>query len=310
MGINTKPRYPFYVSINMNSDISDTNTDSNNNHRSFFLIRLLLALVFLGISVGLVAIVKLALKQLNIFDLVYIRALYVVIMISLVYLGYHLYFRWFEKQKPFEFSRDRFWQELFIGMGIGTGLVTIIVIFLWIVGSYTITGYQFSSLTIMFLLMNIVIGFLEELFTRGIIFRLLEEGIGSWLALIVCAFEVGITHATNPGANTFSTLAVSLEFGVMLTLLYLITRRLWLIIGFHFAWNFTMGGIYGITVSGVETTGLLKSALNGRHLLTGGAFGIEASLPAICLCSIISLVLTIYIIKNKLYRFPMWHSSK
>ncbi len=62
----------------------------------------------------------------------------------------------------------------------------------------------------------------------------------------------------------------------------MLTRRLWLPIGIHFAWNFTQGGIFGSSVSGNQLgEGLLRSTLTGPDWLTGGAFGVEASIAVI-----------------------------
>ena len=49
-------------------------------------------------------------------------------------------------------------------------------------------------------------------------------------------------------------LAIALEAGVMLAAAYLLTGRLWLSMGIHFAWNFTQGGIFGAAVSGRSAT--------------------------------------------------------
>ena len=58
-----------------------------------------------------------------------------------------------------------------------------------------------------------------------------------------------------------------------------------MVIGIHFAWNFTQGGIFGIAVSGQEVEGLFQSTLEGPALLTGGEFGAETSVIAIIICS-------------------------
>jgi hypothetical protein len=64
----------------------------------------------------------------------------------------------------------------------------------------------------------------------------------------------------------------------------MVTRRLWLAIGIHFAWNFTQGGIFGVAVSGIQANGLLQATLSGPELLSGGAFGAEASIIAVIVC--------------------------
>src|SRR3546814_18035113 len=77
----------------------------------------------------------------------------------------------------------------------------------------------------------------------------------------------------------------------MLGAIYMVTRRLWAAVGIHAAWNFTQGGIYGIAISGLDTQGLLVPRITGSDLLTGGALGAAASLPALVLATALRVAL-------------------
>jgi hypothetical protein len=80
-----------------------------------------------------------------------------------------------------------------------------------------------------------------------------------------------------------------LEAGVLLGAAYVVTGRLWLPIGLHIGWNFTKGSVYGMQISGnTADTGLLHGSLTGPRLLTGGAFGPEASIVAVVLCLLVA----------------------
>jgi hypothetical protein len=62
--------------------------------------------------------------------------------------------------------------------------------------------------------------------------------------------------------------------------LYLLTSRLWASIGYHIAWNFTEGYVFGAQVSGTESDPSLyqvRPAAGVDTLWSGGAFGPEAS---------------------------------
>ena len=85
----------------------------------------------------------------------------------------------------------------------------------------------------------------EELAFRGALFRILEESVGTSLALALSAALFGLLHALSPGATVVSTTAIALEAGVLLGAAYALTRNLWFPIGLHFGWNFTEGGIFG-----------------------------------------------------------------
>ncbi len=77
----------------------------------------------------------------------------------------------------------------------------------------------------------------------------------------------------------------------MLAAAYMVTRRLWLCIGIHIAWNFAEGGIFSAAVSGGDTKGLLQAKLIGADWLTGGAFGVEGSVVALAICAAVGILL-------------------
>src|SRR3546814_9285178 len=92
----------------------------------------------------------------------------------------------------------------------------------------------------------------------------------------------------------------------MLGAIYMVTRRLWAAVGIHAAWNFTQGGIYGIAISGLDTQGLLVPRITGSDLLTGGAFGAEASLPALVLATALGVALLVIAYRKGNFVAPFW----
>src|SRR5690606_31926567 len=65
---------------------------------------------------------------------------------------------------------------------------------------------------------------------------------------------------------------------------YLLTRRLWLAIGLHLAWNTLQAGVFSSAVSGTgRQNGLLSVQMHGPDWLTGGAMGVEGSLVSVLL---------------------------
>lgn len=139
----------------------------------------------------------------------------------------------------------------------------------------------------------------EELAFRGGLFRLLEESFGTAIALAVSAVVFGLLHALNPGATIISTAAIALEAGVLLGAAYALTRNLWFPIGLHLGWNFTEGGIFGVSVSGgAAAKGIFSVTLAGRTLLTGGKFGPEASIVATLVCLAFAVVLLVLAVRG------------
>lgn len=169
-----------------------------------------------------------------------------------------------------------------IGLGAGFALMAASVGVATVAGVYRIIGEGDTS-TLLLELISVAImpGFTEELLFRGILFRWLEEFGGSWLALLVTSALFGLAHIMNPNATWFSSFAIAVEAGVLLGGCYMLTRNLWLAMGLHAGGNFTQGEIFDVPVSGIDEHGLVQAQLSGPPLLSGGTFGLEASL--ICL---------------------------
>ncbi len=102
----------------------------------------------------------------------------------------------------------------------------------------------------------------------------------SWglaLAVLLPTLVFAARHANNPHATTISTLNTVLGGG-MFALGYVLTGELALPIGLHIAWNFLLGSVLGLPVSGIRAPALLATAQRGSDLWTGGAYGPEGGL--------------------------------
>jgi len=140
--------------------------------------------------------------------------------------------------------------------------------------------------------LSIQAALVEEVLVRGVILRLLWRAFGPLPAFVISAAIFGIAHLSNPGGTLVAALCVALEAGVMLGAFYALTGRLWVSIGVHAAWNFAQGYLFGAAVSGGSMgPGLASStARSGAATsLTGGAFGPEASLPALLICGCVGV---------------------
>lgn len=134
-----------------------------------------------------------------------------------------------------------------------------------------------------------MVGTFEEILMRGIVFRIVEKSLGSVLALVVSAVLFGIGHLFNEGATILAISNATIA-GLLFATAYMSTRRLWLPIGMHVAWNFTVSQLFSASVSGHEAeTGLLRGLLVGPEWLTGGAFGIEGSVVTTVVITLMAL---------------------
>jgi membrane protease YdiL (CAAX protease family) len=133
------------------------------------------------------------------------------------------------------------------------------------------------------------VAFNEELFARGYPFQRLVEGAGPCVGQLVLAGLFALAHLNNPGMQGATLVWGMLNIGLAAILLgfcYLRTGSLALPIGLHVGWNWTQGSLLGFGVSGTtEFKGAWTPVFHGRpEWLTGGTFGLEASLPCALLC--------------------------
>ena len=179
-----------------------------------------------------------------------------------------------------------------IGVVIGIALFGAVIGNIALLGAYRLEGMGSGSGLIGLLGFMAAAAVTEELLYRGVLFRIIEERTGTWIAMTITAIVFGGSHLLNPHATLWGAIAIAIEAGVLLVAAYVATRKLWLPIGIHFGWNIAASGIFSTTVSGADTPqGLLEATLSGPELITGGAFGPEGSIYSVGLCLIASVVL-------------------
>ena len=207
----------------------------------------------------------------------------------------------------------RFVMDWLKGAGVGAAYLCASVGILALLGGYRITGVAFAGEALAGgLLLHFFVGVFEETLFRGILFRFLEEGFGSWVALTITALVFGFMHLSNPNATVWSASAIALEAGILFGAVYMATRSLWVAMGMHTAWNFLQGTIFGVAVSGVgaPTDSLFKPVIQGNPWLTGGAFGIEASVIAVVLGLGLGIHLLVYAVRQKrIMRGLLWRGG-
>ncbi len=130
----------------------------------------------------------------------------------------------------------------------------------------------------------------EEILFRGFGFQTLLPAFGAAPSVAVCAILFGGLHLMNPN-HTWLGIVNTIGFGAVFGYAFLRSRDLWLPIGLHFGWNFTLP-LFGERVSGLtmNVTGYEMSWTAGA-LWSGGAYGPEASV----LATVVVVVLFLYV---------------
>jgi len=213
----------------------------------------------------------------------------VVVGVALVIALYVLAVRLGEKRRPAELALRPLPLELGAGLAVGGALMAATLGALWAAGWVTIQP-QAVTRWLPALREMIQSGVLEELLFRLVAFRLLWRAFGVWWALALSAALFGGLHLGNPNATLFAGLCIAFEAGILLAAFYVLTGRLWASVGVHAGWNFTQGWVFGAAVSGspggFSGGPLLSQPVAGvPAMLSGGAFGPEASLPALLICT-------------------------
>ncbi|GAA4941076.1 CPBP family intramembrane glutamic endopeptidase [Actinoplanes utahensis] len=131
----------------------------------------------------------------------------------------------------------------------------------------------------------------EEVLFRGVLFRIVEERLGTYLSLTLTGVAFGAMHLFNENATLWGALAIAVEAGFMLAACFAAFRNLWVPIGLHFAWNFLLAGVFTLTSSGNGLgQGLIQVTITGPELFTGGEFGPEGGVAAVGAGTLLTLI--------------------
>ena len=225
---------------------------------------------------------------------------------SFVILTYIYFYSKFEKREIGEFSSKGIKKNILLGLLIGTALqgLTILVICVW--GKFQIISINPFSYIITPFAVAFSVAIFEEILLRGIVFRIIEEKLGSYISLAISAIIFGAAHLLNPDSSLISTLCIGIV-GFMFGAAYIYSRSLWLPIAIHFSWNFVQSGIFGAITSGNEkTSSLFNTNISGDNLITGGAFGPEGTIQATIFWLLVSVILIVLITQQNELIKPFW----
>ena len=226
-----------------------------------------------------------------------------------VIIAYRFFYRKIEKRVVTEMSVKGIVKNLMLGTLIGVMLQSLTVLVIYLNNDFHVVAVNPVSFIIIPFTVAFTVAIFEEILIRGILFRIIEEKLGSYIALTISAIIFGGLHLINTNSSLVSATCVAIEAGLLLGAAYIYSKNLWLPIAIHFAWNFMQSGIFGAITSGNEqTNSLFTTKITGPALITGGAFGPEGTIQAILFCLIATIIFMYLNVKrNKLIR-PYWKS--
>ena len=200
---------------------------------------------------------------------------------------------------------ERWWRDFIVGSLIGVASLALATAIAAAAGGLSFTAsprtmlWRVAQTLVMSALLFIFAALAEEALFRGYPLQTLTRAGLAWLAILLTSVPFAAVHLQNPNVVKGFTFINTALAGVWLATAYLRTRSLWLPLGVHWAWNWALGSLFGLPVSGI-TTIAPSPVLHGTDLgpawLTGGTYGIEGGLA----CTITLVVSTIFIWRMRL----------
>lgn len=123
----------------------------------------------------------------------------------------------------------------------------------------------------------VVAALAEEALFRGYPLQTLLRAHLAWLGVVLTSLGFASAHLFNPNVVPRVSFLNTVLAGVWLGVAYLRTRSLWFPLGVHWGWNWALGSLFGLPVSGLHlvTAPLLRASDIGPEWLTGGGYGLE-----------------------------------
>jgi membrane protease YdiL (CAAX protease family) len=218
-------------------------------------------------------------------------------------------------------------RDFLLGSLLGVASLMLAVLIITVCGGYSFAFASGAALPSALKTLVLAAGFFiiagsaEEVFLRGYPFQTLLRSLPAWIPLVLTAVLFAAGHLGNPNIppsfpfvsqllahiipERYAQLIASFAFlntmlaGVWLAVAYLRTRSLWFPIGVHWAWNWTLGALFGLPVSGITTlsrSALIPTTDRGPAWLTGGTYGVEGG----AVCTLVLILSTVFIWRTRL----------
>lgn len=193
--------------------------------------------------------------------------------------------------------RPRALIKCIFGLLAGAFLIGLTIIIEMLFGQYRFAGFGTFSATSFFLyfLAYLIQGSTEEIMCRGFLQNILSEKIGTTWAIVISAVAFLIPHLSTIIEFEFVTAVISIMNIFLVSILFSLAmirwNSIWVSIGIHTGWNFILAFVCGIQLTGSEQMQsiFVFNVNENMTLLTGGAYGVEASLllaPVLCIVDI------------------------
>ncbi len=213
-----------------------------------------------------------------------------------------IYCKVFEKRKLNSMGFNKKVCDYLVGLVVAVLLLTVIVGVCCATGVMSFGGMSsdFDTLYVVALLMGFIIqGSSEEILCRGFLLPSLSNKVSLPVAIFVSSTAFAIPHLpTVLSADTqFAVVGVVNLYLVsaVFSLLFILRSNIYIVCGLHSIWNFVLNGAIGLSVSGTQgnANALMSVNVNVENLLSGGMYGVEASVITTAVLAVVVVVLGI-----------------
>ncbi len=211
-----------------------------------------------------------------------------------------LYCKLFEKRKLKSLGFNKRVLDYFVGAVLAVVLLAVIMFVCCVTGVMSFGG--FTSGTDVLYLLALFAGFLiqgsaEELVCRGFLLPSLLKKTSLPVAVLVSSTAFALPHLptvleADPQFALIGVINLYLVSAVF-SLLFILRSNIYIVCGLHSVWNFVLNGAMGLSVSGSNSNenSLLNFNVNAQNILSGGAYGVEASVVTAVLLGIVTIIL-------------------
>ena len=192
------------------------------------------------------------------------------------------------------------WKALAAGLLMGIVSMTLTFLAILATGSGYVESWspRFSWEALTFLIVFILVGFAEEILSRGYFMSVLRQTKSRSAILIVSSALFSLMHIFNDAFNLIPFINIALA-GLLFGYMFIKSGSIWMPIGFHITWNYVQGNVFGFHVSGLEVQGLITTQYAQENIINGGAFGPEGGVAVTVLLLLSFLFVRWYYRKSR-----------
>jgi len=196
-------------------------------------------------------------------------------------------------------------REFLLGSVLGIVSLALAALIATVAGGLTFTFPRTGFLPVVQTLalsgaLFIVAALAEEALFRGYPLQTTARAGLVSFGVLLTSVAFAVIHMGNPNFKNglpFLNLVIA---GIWFAVAYLRTRTLWLPLGIHWAWNWALGSLFGLPVSGMSNLApnpLFRGIDLGPSWLTGGDYGVEGGLAGTAAL----IISTLFIWRTRLF---------